>query len=251
MMTHYREPATALDGSGDDVLVRAVVTNHVEIGGGHGVEVRSEVASNGNGFQKYLGQQHGGPDVQPHTARITSRCGAEIRDHVADQTKIMHRRLPQSAAVGPCGDVNRIGTQRDVDARGNVGLASCGEDTLIPVRRFFIQNKLSDGCTQSDLVTLRSGGGLVEKRHRLCDHSERAVVDGVGHFLAGLAQRRELDVVDCASAVASDGFDHPSANQVDQNGAASDFDDVCPESHDDRAVRSDSRRNGADDTPKC
>ena len=59
----------------DDVLQRAIVLEKIEIRGSDGAQRRAEIARDGDGFQKNLGQNHRGAPIQIHTAGM----------HFADQ----------------------------------------------------------------------------------------------------------------------------------------------------------------------
>ncbi len=108
--------------AGKHVLMRAVMLDHVQVGGGEVLDRAPEVPGNGDRFQEDLRQDHGGSDVEDHRSLSNSR------DHLRQAVEIGEGGLAQRRAVAAGMLMDDVGSDRHVDGGRDPGPVGGRED---------------------------------------------------------------------------------------------------------------------------
>lgn len=218
-------------GAFDDVLERAVVLQEIEIGRGDGTQRRTEIARDGDGFEKNLGQDDGRAPVQVDAA------GVHFANEGAEQAEVAMGRSAEIFAGGVAMNVGDVGSDGEMHSDGNFRAIGSGEDALIemPGVRAFVIEEFAGGFTEADAGAAREGGHFVDDAAGLFGHAEFAFAEDGFNVFGSAADHGDFEIVYERGTVHGDAGDEAAAEKVYEDGAEADFDDVSAHAPENRA----------------
>ncbi len=234
---------TAAGRSLHDVGLRSVLTQHVQVGGGHRVEPGAEVDGHAHRFQEDLGQDDRRADVDPDSS-------VEAVDEAADVSEVGHRRLPDGGAVGDGMHVDDVGAEAPVHGDPDPEANRLRAHRELPVRGLDVQEQPAEPAPEPGFLAGRRLAAAAcrfgQTTSGLVGETEPPLPELGRDVLRGAPQGGDLEVVDTAGAVHGDVVDHPTAHEVDEEGGQAHLEDVGPQGDPNGAPRPLGRDDPAD-----
>ena len=232
------------DGALEDVLVRAVVANHVEVDGREVPHVVPQVSGHRESLQEDLRHDDGRAGVDPDPS------AAEPGDDPPDRREVADRHLADERPVHARVLDERVGPERDVDGERDVRLRRRGEEGEVAVREAAAEDRLAERAAVADALLPPGAQRAEDPLARLAAHPELARLEDGADVLGRLPVEGDLEVVDAARAVRREGRHEAALDEVDEDRPEPRLQDVGPEGDDDRLALPPRRVDRRGDLPE-
>ncbi len=124
------------------------------------------------------------------------------------------------ARMDSAGDIVAIARSQEAEIRVSKVTRTVvfGDNLQDLVAEGLIADHFAQSLTKPEVTLISQRQSCVDIRKLVC-HTEATLIEGVGHILTGLADQRQLEIVDAGRSVACNQSHHVPLDQIDQQRA--------------------------------